>query len=672
MLAGTVLGYDEAMSCVDHARWIITSPNMQDVPYFPADRASLRMRVDGRFGDEDFTLVPQVFTAEYAHRILIRRRPGDEAVENVMWWSPTRRDFEPLSRSSYQSLGRFRSDNLTLLDAMSWNLANRAYNIIGSNPGADWAALEALISNMRHGIMRLKHSPYTFKELIMDVAQTQRFYLDSLAMCDYVQDKWANKLQAIGPVKMPPRSEFIGAWTADASVVQKLHHAGIPVYFVRDRSTVLLDTRDWVNRGPWNCRRSAVAVDTGLPERYSGIPNRDLHRAASRLNEYGEPEKLFYDLDDNTNVIPAGHRGKIELSRPATGNKRNRTAKRQPKGFLPTQYCSDYLLITLSGSASLDVTGPPAVRDKWAEITGDYIPESVEGWPKALKSVDRSDRQSTIAPKDYTGYRFPDPGMLVFSVIRRERNLFNWLLIRDANIRRVMHDTLRPDGIPKGFSNETWHMILGVEFTEKDKLGATGREFAPNFTGSTRSSSHAERRQAAITMFGQPPDGHNFMEVEWRNHTITWDTFFKHDALLVQEIIWDVHQYSFQYDLIALDHYHCTDKWNSGSRMREELVCRVIGRESCYLVDNNLTRDCGIASSDGTERLDAYKSLDLLMSSWPTSDRSCDLRDPSAYIQSVAQRFCQSFVRAFGRPPILPKMLPRATGVRGLIAYKRT
>ena len=76
------------------------------------------------------------------------------------------------------------------------------------------------------------------------------------------------------------------------------------------------------------------------------------------------------------------------------------------------------------------------------------MPPTVPHWNEALLAVDRADRQDNIAPKDYTGYRFPDPGMLIFSTLRREKNVFNWLLVRDATIRRVMIDVESPVVIP--------------------------------------------------------------------------------------------------------------------------------------------------------------------------------------------------------------------------------
>lgn len=316
--------------------------------------------------------------------------------------------------------------------------------------------------------------------------------------------------------------------------------------------------------------------------------------------------------------------------------------------------------------------GSSTVRDKWVEITGDYIPVTIPHWSKALRTVDRKEHSPNVAPKHCTGYRFPDPGMLVFSSARKERNLFNWLLIRDATIHRLMHDILSPPGIPRGFSNELWRMILGVEFTEIDKMAAARRDLSSDKLPSSRSSSHSERRAAAIAIFGKPPDGHNQQEVIWRGHTVAWNTFFKHDTLLVQEILWDVHQYSFQYDLIALDHYLCPGIWARDPISRQRLLAAAVGCDSCFTVIDEPGRSFGMASKNEAERAAAYQSLDEVMKSWPrTSGQQYTSDNIFLYRDAVARRYCQAFVKAFGRPPVLPKQVPERGNMRGALPYKR-
>ena len=320
------------MAATEQGRWIITSPNMPSIPHFPVDAVTVKIRSDGRFGEEDFTLCPQVFCKQYAHRMVVRRYPGDDAIESVMWWTPVSDNFETLPGSSYTDLGRLRSGQLKTIDAMTWNLRNRAYDIIAQNPHGDWVTLEGVIAHMRYGVMRLKYSPYTFREMVMDVAQTQRLYLDALALCDYIQDDWPTRFLTLGPPPKRTRSEFVGAWTADPSVVQQLHHAGIPVYFVR----ISVGVGD-LERRAWRFQPAlriglATTGDWCMPERYGGMPNTKLHSATSSINDYGDLERYYYDMDRQGTVQPVGERGKMTLYIVAQPPGRSKTRRKKNTG----------------------------------------------------------------------------------------------------------------------------------------------------------------------------------------------------------------------------------------------------------------------------------------------------------------------------------------------------
>ena len=333
-----VLGYDEALIVVYADKWIITSPNMTNIPFFPIERVSVRPRLDGGLGDEDFTMSPQIFSPQYRHRVLIRCRPREETNLSVMWWRPSPDNFVRLSRSSYQSLGRVHSRSIPIIDEMSWRLRDRAYRLISKNSSKNLGTLESLISGMRHGVNRLKHSPYTLRELVLDVAQTQRMYLEGLAMCEYLEDHWDQQLQSVGPTKRPTHTEYMGAWTTDPTVVQMLQHAGIPVYFVRPRGTVDDDAK-LIKLQPSFQRDGRIVTaewlattreELAVPERYCGIPGEDMHRAASQLNRYGDLATYILGINGEQDIVPVGARGSISVPpAPQATKKRSKTRGKQ-------------------------------------------------------------------------------------------------------------------------------------------------------------------------------------------------------------------------------------------------------------------------------------------------------------------------------------------------------
>lgn len=80
--------------------------------------------------------------------------------------------------------------------------------------------------------------------------------------------------------------------------------------------------------------------------------------------------------------------------------------------------------------------------------------------------MDKFDKLSVNASNRFTGYRVPDPGMIISSEVRRERNVFAWLLSRSANIRRLSNAIYSNEGVPVSVSNELWRLYLSTDITE--------------------------------------------------------------------------------------------------------------------------------------------------------------------------------------------------------------
>lgn len=301
--------------------------------------------------------------------------------------------------------------------------------------------------------------------------------------------------------------------------------------------------------------------------------------------------------------------------------------------------------------------GVPAQRDKWSEITGDYLPPTVPEWSRALGRVDRSARSAVIAPKRFTGYRLPDPGMLIYSEARRERNIFAWLLSRSANLRRLINGLLSDDLVPVGVSNELWRVYLATDVPDSEMVPTNliDQTTAGMFNG--RAPAH-QRRQAAVFIFGRPPDKFNLQEATWCGHKIRWGTVFHHDPQLVKEIMWDLHWSSFRFDLIALDCYLASDRWEAHKYERLDALCTVFGTVDAFVFEEGSMEDSGIASSDAFEHDRSYSAFGFLMDAWPSS--SVCLRSASGRISAdaVAFQYCSTFTYMFGRPPVLPKLVP--------------
>ncbi|KAF7977844.1 hypothetical protein HWV62_2597 [Athelia sp. TMB] len=600
------------------------------------DRVSARLRVDGRFGEQDYTRCPQIFSDRFAHRVLLRSKPrmGQQYSDACMWWTPSRANFVPLKSSAFSDLGRFSAPHMTEMEDLTLLLKRRACVIIRDNPCEDWRDLEFAVTNMRHGVLRLIGHPYTFKEMVLDVAQTQHYYLDALAMCEFVEDQWAVRLSKSGPVSKKIYRDRLGAWTMDPSAAQKLFQAGIPVYFVRPIESLTsnervlrmqltaerdarIEIRDWEERG----------VVVAFPNRYVGPPTVALHGALSEENRYRDLDAYFVTMTGGRLLSPVGTKSRlVPIDSPPNKRRKNSRVKQSaPQVHTPA-------------------------RDKWRELKGDFIPHTEPTWASAFTFIKRTE--------------FPDPGMIIYSEGRRERNLFNWLAVRDATIHRACNDAASGHAVPVGISNELWRLYIGSDFNDVAYSTAQkGRSDPPRAV-----QDNITRRQLLVEIYGRPPNTQHMREVQWNNHDIEWGKITMHDTLLVREIIWDLHQWSFQYDLIALDRYLAPDAWEHGDSARYNLLEDICGGHSSLSVASLPAEDIGVASSNVEVRRIAYGALKRLMESWG-DDISAEV-DASSELQ-LAKSYCQIFAKTLGRPPIVPKMIPRHNDCKGVYPYRR-
>lgn len=215
----------------------------------------------------------------------------------------------------------------------------------------------------------------------------------------------------------------------------------------------------------------------------------------------------------------------------------------------------------------------------------------------------------------------------------------------------------------------TMRLYVGTDFAEGLDGAYNDCRADVSRSGNLPSRSTVQRRHILVDIFGKPPDRQHVREVFWRDHCISWGTLCEHDSLLVQEILWDLHQLSFQFDLLAIDRYLATKSWVSDASARYGLINKVFGGREAMFVEPRPTQSFGLASESAEERREAHAALLLLMEDWtPAVD---GLRGGAEDL-TVAMAYCAVFAKTFGRPPILPKHVPVLNRQDGLYGYKRS
>lgn len=292
---------------------------------------SLRMRKDGRYGEHDFTVSPQVFCFDHAHRAFVRNRDSpDNSHLECMWWTPQHDDFARFPNNAYSDLGRCNNAAIIQIDEMGTLLKERVFQLSCGPHSGECDHLKALCASMRHTILCIRFQPYTEREMIIGVALSQRLYLETLALADYIQYRFALKLNATTTTMPPPLLHILGALTEDSHTLNRLQIAGVPAYLVVDHKDATILGASSVRTDACHSKHAIVSQDwqegqlsRPMPILYEGIASPAMHDAMSLAPRYDSLEKYFFDLDDQFNVIPIGKQGTVCVtSRPNVRSKR--------------------------------------------------------------------------------------------------------------------------------------------------------------------------------------------------------------------------------------------------------------------------------------------------------------------------------------------------------------
>jgi hypothetical protein len=141
------------------------------------------------------------------------------------------------------------------------------------------------------------------------------------------------------------------------------------------------------------------------------------------------------------------------------------------------------------------------------------------------------------------------------------------------------------------------------------------------------------------------------------------------DPNVVREIIWELFEHNFRYELQALDMAAAPSEWHD-ARLRQDAVRSVFGRDGKFIIWNDVlpSSNVGLQAESIHDRLSSLEQLRLLMKSWrgvPTAIRDVSLLDKVSKAlfdereYQIILFYCQTFFDFFGRPPVCPHRIPR-------------
>lgn len=302
---GSIGPYD-AKVLLSKPPWIFTSPNRSDIPFIELQPTDLRARADGRFGLEDYLLWPQNHSEAYPWAPCVLRRPPLADIGQHPYWflwdSLTRNDWRFPLGSLWQHTGvldRYYHDSLSRGMQPITQRALRA-----SRHGALPSYVHVAVQSLQATLARLRDLPMSFRDMILQFTQAQRLGLDLLAMEVYHSEIFDRMIQR---TKVHPlRTEFVGCYTNNLTTVENMHHAGIPVVYMRPSSRL----------APSQLLVRAVTSDFAPPSPdiitadWPRTPCRSLHQGSSTTRRFQMSRPLgryFEDLaslDDTPEPVP--------------------------------------------------------------------------------------------------------------------------------------------------------------------------------------------------------------------------------------------------------------------------------------------------------------------------------------------------------------------------------
>lgn len=282
-------------------RWVVTSPNVDFVPQPALGVRTVGFCEDQRFGHEDPIQWPQIFATEYRHLTVVLRRPEDpNDPRSIMWWDLGEEDFIRDPSIPVRFLGTVSHRRVQQLRIFVKEIERRVKALPPGSQAKGYRIFFTFTA-LRNAFERLSY-PATLRDLTRQVVQVQRFYLESLAWFTWFIDM---KSYFDNPLAepIPCNRNYMGCFSSSPSEVQRLFHAGIPVWFLR--RPVEISSTTVIRLIPFHITLpSFKTIPTVVL--YQGRIGRDMLAATCMGgHNYSDIESLPWN-DITKNPIPAG------------------------------------------------------------------------------------------------------------------------------------------------------------------------------------------------------------------------------------------------------------------------------------------------------------------------------------------------------------------------------
>ncbi|KAJ7021734.1 hypothetical protein C8F04DRAFT_972323 [Mycena alexandri] len=423
-----------AFAEVNGEHYYITT-NTDYIPAVPSLQHphAVYLRSDMRYGTDDPTLWPQQWTDRYCHMPLIAKK-GTRADLAPMWWDPSPRDWI-VGSAVTRALGRLPVGRISWLVEVVQKVVQRCTDLRRSNKNLHPLFAE-LIQHILMWVEQLQSLPTTFSKMLFALTSLQREVLELDALYQYISI-YKNRIAHYVPGIAHSVTQTVGAFTSSPGVAQQLWSAGIPFWFLRP--TYVFDAENILEVVPllepsFSLPDPDAHAVGAPPALYTGNSTLDkidaIHRAALHTPWYHDPFETSVDRARSPSPPPIASTSAQSDARPP------RCALTISALYVLCESAVIFLSTTNNVSAAdapkanAPKGTPKVARDKFAPITAPEMPPSISCMENALAKVDRTSRPYTAAD---TRYVLPEPALFLNNnLARRHKWLHHWKLLRDA------------------------------------------------------------------------------------------------------------------------------------------------------------------------------------------------------------------------------------------------
>ncbi|KAK7045508.1 hypothetical protein VNI00_007340 [Paramarasmius palmivorus] len=633
----------------------VTSPNSTHVADPVFGQRTIRMRKDYHFGEEDPLYFPQLFNKDVPHLAVISLPSVQNShPHTIAWIRPKDSDFIPLSQPNSPGL----CTGLGLLREKLRSKMSKAFHTLMEHnihylpPARHDPFIEGYISAIQFMQVQLK-CPMDQERTYRTWAICQRVYLELQARFTWIA-KYADGTRTME--KDTELASVIGALVDNIETATYLYTLRIPLWLVRPLSEnnpflrvdcwkepqpstkTLLDRTDGFIVYMEDTLPAQVPVYTGI------INNKDLFRyqAMSAFVRQNVVVRL-YDLQEQTKAMHESEKQtQLGPQRTERGvSNRFDPFPRKPKGTS---------------------TPPPSNRNKFEDVPTNIVPAAYPTWLQASSHVGKGFNPN--AHRDSVGYILPDPSLIAAAGLEsqnftiRNSYLDTWLKLRPVFLYRINTSDNKP------LKTGVWRTIIGIRALGfHHKKAKSIKEDVESMMEKILSQGNL-KTSIDVSKLDEHPS-------VWRGQPIDIATA---PLVLVQEILWELFEINFRYDVLMCDHH-----WHRGDREDREVKVLSMVRHCCgHLLpdmDSDLQKQC-FPSSDIYERQLAIIGMLSVMATWVGRGKLPDhlsvnglmsrLQDREAEVTpyelqeieyGMVHHFIEVFAGTFGRAPVLPRSI---------------